>query len=650
MGLSSLCAVLAAKARAFLPDRRANTAMMFGLALVPILIATGAAIDYARGVMVRQRMSEALDAAALAVGNSPSKPTSCSSGGTACPQALSDTANNYFRQNYNGSPNGTCSTPDDVTISIVNQAVTLSTKCTLDLTVLGIPMLGIGTRTIGASSTVVWGQTKLWVALVLDNSGSMSQGDRNGSKMSALQDAITNSDYGLLKTLQAAAANPGDVEVGIVPFTRSVNAGIAYNGTGAVFIDWAEWESQPANAGTLSSNLGPGGNCPWSTGNQGYGCLNGSANNSGNASKIPSSGLICPGQDNGRVNKDHNARYYNGCWDSTPGGTLTTTTDVSTPTTQKQNCTQVGSGTITCTKSGNPSTGHSSTDTTTSTTTGYSGDSTNTSTRSYSDSNDGSKSCTGRRTQTCTWTRTITTTDVQETVTKTGTAPYGHVWKANDHSTWSGCVMDRQQKGFQTRFGSGQRAPSQWNYDETNTQPSNGGSPWDDSQFPAENPASCPAAPVVTLSDDWTNLASKVGDMKANGSTNQAIGVEHGWQLLTTGAPYATGALPGGTSKVLILFSDGLNTQNRWVGDGSTEGSPDDALIDARENAACTAAKADKVTIYAIFIHIGTNGNSTALQNCASDSTKYYDLTSSAQIKDAFADIAQKITNLHVSQ
>ena len=563
--------------------------MMFGLALVPVLIATGAAIDYARGVMVRQRMSEALDAAALAVGNSPSKPTSCSSGGTACPQALSDTANNYFRQNYNGSPNGTCSTPDDVTISIVNQAVTLSTKCTLDLTVLGIPMLGIGTHTVGASSTVVWGQTKLWVALVLDNSGSMSQGDRNGSKMSALQDAITNSDYGLLKTLQAAAANPGDVEVGIVPFTRSVNAGIAYNGTGAVFIDWGDWEAQPPGAAALmaaSSNIGPGDACPFTDSSNrqkspyGFYCVSNATNGASKVSSIPSSGLICPGIDSGTYNKDHNDRYYNGCYSS----------DASTKV--------VGSG------SGASCNGYSHC--------------------SCNPSSGSKKKCTA----------TI----------------YTHPWKANDHSTWSGCVMDRQQKGYQTRFGSGQRTPSQWDYDETNTQPSNSGSPWDDSQFPAENPSSCPAAPVVTLSDDWTNLASKVNAMKANGSTNQAIGVEHGWQLLTTGAPYATGALPGGTSKVLILFSDGLNTQNRWVGDGSTEGSPDDALIDARENAACTAAKADKVTIYAIFIHIGTNGSSTALENCASDSTKYYDLTSSAQIKDAFADIAQKITNLHVSQ
>jgi hypothetical protein len=138
--------------------------------------------------------------------------------------------------------------------------------------------------------------------------------------------------------------------------------------------------------------------------------------------------------------------------------------------------------------------------------------------------------------------------------------------------------------------------------------------------------------------------------MKAGGSTNQALGVEHAWQMLTTGAPYGTGALPANTTKVLILFSDGLNTQDRWWGNGSTEGSSADDNIDDRTEAACTAAKNDKIVVYAIFVHIGTSGNSAALQNCASSTDKYYDLTSSASIKDAFKDIAQKITNLRVAQ
>jgi hypothetical protein len=64
----------------------------------------------------------------------------------------------------------------------------------------------------------------------------------------------------------------------------------------------------------------------------------------------------------------------------------------------------------------------------------------------------------------------------------------------------------------------------------------------------------------------------------------------------------------------------------------------------------CTAAKLDGVIIYSIFVHIGTNGNSSALQDCATDTTKYYDLTSSSQIKTAFQDIAQKITAVRVSR
>ena len=71
------------------------------------------------------------------------------------------------------------------------------------------------------SSTVVWGQSKLWVALVLDNSGSMSQGDSGGSKMTALKNASNQ----LLTILQNAAANAGDVQVSITPFVKVVNVG-----------------------------------------------------------------------------------------------------------------------------------------------------------------------------------------------------------------------------------------------------------------------------------------------------------------------------------------------------------------------------------------------------------------------------------------
>jgi len=622
--LASIFASVTGKARALLRDRKANVAMMFGLSLVPILVASGAGIDFARGMMVHQRMNEALDAAALAVGNATSKPASCSSGGDATSKAscaaLQTVAQQYFDQNYDHTQDSTYGTPSAVSINVVNQSVTLAASLPLKLTLLGIAPLSIGQPTVNASSTVVWGQTKLWVALVLDNSGSMSQGDSGGSKMDALHDAITNSSYGLLTILQSAAATAGDVQVGIVPFNRSVKMGYsAFASSG--YIDWGEWEAPPQPIGTnlsyavpnvdYSGNSGdvstisfaawgPGDPCPFTDDNNnnispfGFKCDTDNTNGGSNAATIASSGTykgyICPAIDSGDYNTDHRDRYYNGCWTSAKNGSNT----IKVSGGKNSTCNGFSASNCTCT---------------------------------------GSSSSSSRHCDTQAWT---------------------HVWVPNNHNTWSGCVMDRQQKNKQTTVGSGTgfRTASAFDYDETKTQANNSTSVWDDTQFPAENNTACTSATatVTTLNYNWTTLASQINAMQPAGNTNQAVGIEHGWQMLSAGAPYGTGTLPAGTTKVIILFSDGLNTQDRWYGDGSTEGTTEDGYIDTRENAACTAAKADGVTIYSIFIHIGTSGNSTALQNCATDSSHYYNLTASSQIKTAFSDIAQKITNLRVSK
>ncbi len=45
----------------------------------------------------------------------------------------------------------------------------------------------------------------------------------------------------------------------------------------------------------------------------------------------------------------------------------------------------------------------------------------------------------------------------------------------------------------------------------------------------------------------------------------------------------------------------------------------------------------------------GTDGNSAPLQNCATDSTKYFELTTTSAIVTTFNQIAQQITNVRVS-
>jgi hypothetical protein len=137
--------------------------------------------------------------------------------------------------------------------------------------------------------------------------------------------------------------------------------------------------------------------------------------------------------------------------------------------------------------------------------------------------------------------------------------------------------------------------------------------------------------------------------MTASGSTNQPVGLASGWQMLTPGNPYGTPSVPPNTTRYIILLSDGLNTQDRWWGNGQ-EGTSDDAKIDDRMDLTCTNAKADGIVIYTLYVNIGGANDSVPLQKCATDSSKYFKLTSASQISTAFATIAAQITNVRVSK
>jgi hypothetical protein len=89
-----------------------------------------------------------------------------------------------------------------------------------------------------------------------------------------------------------------------------------------------------------------------------------------------------------------------------------------------------------------------------------------------------------------------------------------------------------------------------------------------------------------------TNL---INNMVANGNTNQAIGLAHGWMSLVGGGPYPTPPAQDPNYKystVIILLTDGLNTQDRWYTDQSS--------IDARQQMTCNNIKAAGITLYTI--------------------------------------------------
>ena len=202
-------------------------------------------------------------------------------------------------------------------------------------------------------------------------------------------------------------------------------------------------------------------------------------------------------------------------------------------------------------------------------------------------------------------------------------------WTVDAHSTWNGCVTDRGDSG----------APNAGNYDTNVVAPSSAAA----TQFPAEQYSSCPQQ-VLGLNYNWSAMNTLVNNMSPNGNTNQAIGLAHGWMSLVGGGPYTAPALaPGYTyNQIIILLTDGLNTQNRWYTNQNS--------IDARQQLTCNNIKAAGITLYTIQVNTGGDPTSTLLQNCASSSDKFFLLTSANEIVTTFNTIGTNLSNLYVAK
>ena len=98
--------------------------------------------------------------------------------------------------------------------------------------------------------------------------------------------------------------------------------------------------------------------------------------------------------------------------------------------------------------------------------------------------------------------------------------------------------------------------------------------------------------------------------------------------------------------QIVILLTDGLNTQDRWYGNGYSTSTK----VDDREKILCTNVKAGGVVVYAVQVNTGGDATSTLLQNCASSTDKFFLLTSSDQIVTTFNSIGTALSDLRISK
>ena len=201
---------------------------------------------------------------------------------------------------------------------------------------------------------------------------------------------------------------------------------------------------------------------------------------------------------------------------------------------------------------------------------------------------------------------------------------------ANNHNTWNGCVVDRGDEN----------GPDTGNYDTNVVAPSSGNTA---TMFSAEQYSSCPQA-AMGLSYDWASMTTLVNNMSPNGNTNQAIGLALGWMSLTGGGPFTQPPMDPNYvyQQVIIILTDGLNTQDRWYTQVSS--------IDARQTLTCNNIKTAGIILYTVQVSTDGTPLSTLLQNCASDSSKFFFLTSASQIVSTFQQIGTNLSNLRIAQ
>ncbi len=184
-------------------NRNGAVAIIFALALVPLTVASGLAVDLGRAYLIKNRLSYALDAAGLAVGSTVSDDA----------QTLQSVAQSFFDANYPASELGIPAIP---TLTINDETGLITVTATADVNTLLMRHVGIDTITVEASSQITRETTGLEVVMALDNTGSMF-----GSKLRDLKTASKT----LVDILFGDDEQSDKLFIGVVPFAATVNIG-----------------------------------------------------------------------------------------------------------------------------------------------------------------------------------------------------------------------------------------------------------------------------------------------------------------------------------------------------------------------------------------------------------------------------------------
>jgi Flp pilus assembly protein TadG len=210
--------------RKFLKSQSGNVSILMGLSIVPLMLATGAAVDMIRANNTRTILQGAADSAAVA--GATSKDQSAGK--------LKKVVEDYLKAN---KAMDALQYVTNVSQDLDMGQGTFTVKIAGKISTGFMYLAGVPTMDVGAVSQANVGATALELAMVLDNTGSMA-----GAKIDSLKASANQ----LITILDGEKGDYSTLKVGVVPFAEYVNVG-----TGNLAAAWLD-----ASAVTAANWLG----------------------------------------------------------------------------------------------------------------------------------------------------------------------------------------------------------------------------------------------------------------------------------------------------------------------------------------------------------------------------------------------------------
>jgi Flp pilus assembly protein TadG len=191
-----------------LSNEKGNTAIVVGMATVPLMLILGSAVDFENASNTHTELQSSVDTAALYAA------------------ALTDTSNDTLTQkakpffDSNFKSNGGAATP---TFAVTNNGDSITATASVSVSNSFMILAGIPTTTVGATSVVKKAGVNLEVSLVLDNTGSM-----NSTNPQTGNSAITDLKAAAAKFVsQVMPTTQGQfyTKIAAIPYNNGVNLG-----------------------------------------------------------------------------------------------------------------------------------------------------------------------------------------------------------------------------------------------------------------------------------------------------------------------------------------------------------------------------------------------------------------------------------------